>query len=203
VEVSFDRPLSDNDVNSLKLKITKDNDSEVTMTDWQAYNSRKSGSDRIVVVQFRTKSSAPELFRVGHVYESYTTGVASLQTSDDANRAYFAGTQAQDKAPYVTQAFATGKNTVKVIFSEPVVGVNETAFHIQQKDGDSVEIDYDELNDKNKVVTEVVLRLKGELQSGKSYAMTFIPDIIWDAAKWNGLKTKDGNDPYTVWFNGN
>lgn len=201
VEVTFDRPLTDYDVSNLKLAIVSDNGSGVSMNDWQANVRRKAGSDKAVTVQFRNKSSNPDLFKVGHVYEALVLGVVGLLTEDNANRSYFAGTEVANRAPYVTQVIVLNSKTVKVIFSEPVTNVNEPAFRIKEKDGVNVVIDYDELNDTGKIVTEVNLKLKDELQGNKAYAMTFQPNMIFDAPKWNDLQTIDGSQPFTVYFN--
>jgi hypothetical protein len=203
VEVTFDRTFTDSDVSNLKLVILSDNGSGVSMNDWQANVRRKAGSDKAVTVQFRNKSSNPVLFKVGHAYEARVTGVAGLMTDDDANRSYFAGTEVANRAPYVTQVNVLDRNTVKVIFSEPVTNVNEPAFRIKEKDGGNVDIDYDELNDTGKIVTEVNLKLKGELQGNKTYAMTFQPNIIVDAPGWNDLQTMDGSQQFIVYFYSN
>jgi methionine-rich copper-binding protein CopC len=202
VEASFSRALTDNDVNNLKLTLLSDNGNGVNLTDWQSYVRRKSGSDNVVTVQYRNKESNPNLFLPGHVYVSRVTGVVGLTTTNDANRAQFAGTLVVNREPFVTQVVALGRKQIKVIFSEPVKNVDEPAFRIVDKDGNQVTIDYDELNDKNKVVTEVTVRLIDELQAGKTYTMTFQPNIISDAAGWNGLKVTEGTGPYSVSFNG-
>jgi hypothetical protein len=200
VEVTFNRPLTDSDVNNLKVAILTDNGSGVSMTDWQAYNWRKAGSDRTVTVQFRNKASNPDLFLSGHVYVARVMGIAGLQTSNDADRLPFAGTEAYNKDPFVTQAVVINRKAIKVLFSEPVTNVNETAFRLQEKDGGFINIAYDELNDTGKVVNEVTLILKDELQANKTYILTFLPGIITDAPKWNGLKTTEGSQPYAVYF---
>jgi hypothetical protein len=203
VEVTFDRTFTDSDVSNLKLAILSDNGSGVSMNDWQANIRRKAGSDKVVTVQYRNKSSNPELFKAGHVYNARVTGVAGLLTDNDANRTDFAGTNVANRDPYVTQVIVVNRTTVKVIFSELVTNVNEPAFRIKEKDGGNLEIDYDELNDTGKVVTEVNLKLKGELQGNRTYAMTFQPNIIVDAPGWNGLQTMEGSQPFTVYFNTN
>ncbi|WP_373232838.1 Ig-like domain-containing protein [Cohnella sp.] len=200
VEVTFNRALTDSDVKNLKLAILTDNGSGVSMSDWQAYVQRQAGSDRTVTVQFRNKASNPDLFRAGHVYVARVTGVAGLQTSNDADRLPFAGTELSNRDPYVTQAIVINRKSIKVLFSEPVTNVNETAFRLQEKDGGSVRIAYDELNNTGKVVNEVILILDDELQANKTYILTFQPGIITDAAKWNGLKTMEGSQPFAVYF---
>jgi methionine-rich copper-binding protein CopC len=202
VEVSFSRALTDNDVNNLKLTLLSDNGNGVNLNDWQSYVRRKSGTDKVVTVQYRTKESNPNLFIPGHVYVSRVTGVTGLTTTGDTDRAPFAGTSIVNREPFVTQVVALGKKQIKVIFSEHVKNVDEPAFRIVDKDGNKVNIDFDELNDKNKVVTEVNVRLLDELQAGKTYTMTFQPNIITDAAGWNGLKVSEGSGPYSVSFNG-
>jgi hypothetical protein len=203
VEVTFSRTLTDSDVNNLKVAILTDNGSAVSMSDWQAYARRKAGSDRAVTVQFRNKESNPDLFRAGHVYVARITGVAGLQTANDTDRLPFAGTEVYNREPYVTQSVAINYKSIKVVFSEPVTNVNETAFRLQEKDGGIINIDYDELNDTGKVVNEVVLILKDELKANKTYILTFQSGIITDAPKWNGLKTTEGSQPFAVYFSVN
>jgi hypothetical protein len=203
VEVTFDRAITGSDVNNLKLAVLKDNGSQVSMTDWSAFVQWKPGSDRTVTVQFRNKSSNPDLFVTGHWYGARVSGVTGLVTVNDSNYKEFGGTVTDTWLPYVSQAVVLDSKRIKVVFSEPVKNVNETAFRIRVKDGDAVNIDYDELNDTNKIVTEVVLRLKNELEFNKNYEMSFQPNIITDAAGWNGLKTSDGSTPYIVSFRRN
>jgi hypothetical protein len=200
VEVAFNRTLTDSDVNNLKVTILTDNGSAVSMTDWQSYARRKAGSDRIVTVQFRNKESNPDLFRAGHVYIARVTGIAGLQTSNDTDRLPFAGTEVYNREPYVTQVVAINRKSIKVVFSEPVTNVNETAFRLQEKDGAFINIAYDELNDTGKVVNEVILILKDEMQANKTHILTFQSGIITDAPKWNGLKTTEGSQPFAVSF---
>jgi len=203
LEVSFDRTIKDSDVNSFKLTILKDNGSGVSMSDWSSFVQRTPGSDRAVTIQFRTKSSNPELFKTGHLYTARASGVTGLVTANEADQKEFAGTVIANPAPYVTQVVVINRKSVKVIFSEAVTKVDKSAFRIRERDGDAVGIDYDEVNDKGKIVNEVVLRLKDELQGNKGYEMSFQSNVITDAAGWNGLKTMEGSNPYVVYFNGN
>lgn len=202
IEVKFDRAITDTDIKNLKLYILKDNGKDLSMSGWSQAALRKD--DKTASVQFRTKDSAnPKLFVPGHYYLGSVTGVASLLTNDGENEITFAGITVNNPIPYVKEVKAIADNRVKVIFSEPVTNVDEVAFTIKQLDGVTIEIDYDELNDKSRIVTEVVLRLKDkfELKPGWEYRMTFNPNVITDAAGWNGLQTtKDNNEPYVVQF---
>ncbi|MCD9024884.1 Ig-like domain-containing protein [Cohnella silvisoli] len=202
LDVTFNRALTDTDVKNFKLTIINEDGTPVAWTDWQSYSRRKWGSDRAVTIQFRNKETNPNLFREGHVYVAKISGVAELVTTNNADRYTFAGTDIINRDPFVSQVIALGRKQIKVMFSEPVKNVDESAFRIREKDGGTVNIDFDELNDTGKVVTEVVLRLVDELQANKTYAMTFQPNIITDAAGWNGLKTSEGSNPYVVYFNG-
>jgi len=200
VEVLVSRTLSDADIGKLKLDILTDDGSNVSMTDWKWDVRRVAGNDKAVTVQFRNKSSNPDLFRSGHIYGARLSGVPGLETAGDADKAEFAGTVVANRLPYVKQAIAIGDDRVKVIFSEPVANVDETAFRISQTGGERIGIDYDELNNPDAVVTEVVLKLKDKLERGKTYTMGFNAGVIMDAPKWNGLQVADGDQPLVVNF---
>ncbi|WP_256761149.1 Ig-like domain-containing protein [Cohnella sp. WQ 127256] len=201
IEITFNRALSDTDVKNVKLTALTDNGEKVTMSDWDSYVQRKPGTDRTVIVQYRNKSSNPNLFQTGHVYTATLAGVSGLETSNGSNQAVFAGTNADNVSPYVTQVIAISRNSVKVIFSEPVTNVSARAFRIWNNDGNRVDIDRDALNEKGKVVNEIILPLNDELRGNSGYQMQFNPDVITDAAGWNGLKTMEGSNPYIAYFN--
>ncbi|QMV41138.1 Ig-like domain-containing protein [Cohnella cholangitidis] len=114
VEVTFNRSLTGNDLNNLKLTITKDNGNGISAKDWVAFVKPKAGNDNTYSVQYRTKESNPELFRPGHVYAGWVTGVSGLVVSNDADKQQFAGTDVANPVPYVTQAIALDRYTVKV-----------------------------------------------------------------------------------------
>jgi len=199
IEVGFNRAITDKDVTNLKLYVLKDNGSNVSMNEWSQFSMRKDNQSALV--QFRTKgSSNPELFKPGHYYLARVSGVASLVTSNDADELEFAGTGTDNPIPYVKEIKAIDDDRVKVIFSEPVTNVDESAFNIKQLDGKFVEIDYDEWNNRDGIYTEVVLKLKKEMTPGWEYRVTFNWGVITDAAKWNNLKTQDGGDPYAIVF---
>ncbi|RAP74669.1 Ig-like domain-containing protein [Paenibacillus montanisoli] len=199
--ISFTRAITDSDVNNLKVTIVTDNGAAVSMTGWSAFELRKPGTDKAVTVQFRNSDSNPALFRPGHVYVAAVTGVATLNTADHANQATFAGTDLENRIPYVTKAIPLSSTTVKVLFSEPVKNVSKAAFVIRETDGTVIGIESDGLNDTGKIVTEVVLKLSGSLKSDKKYEMTFQAGIT-DAAGWNRLQTQSGSDAYRVYFDG-
>ncbi|MCR2805648.1 Ig-like domain-containing protein [Paenibacillus soyae] len=202
IEVTFDRDIKDSDIGSLVVTILKDNGANVSMTGWSKYAVRKPGTNRVVVVQFRTGSdSNPALFQPGHVYTARVTGVSSLLTQDGANELTFAGTVAANEAPYAKQVIVMNRTTIKVVFSEPVKNVNETSFALQEQGGDAVGISHDELNNTGAVVTEVTLKLAKDLTPGRVYALTFKPGIT-DAAGFNGWKTKNGNEDISILFTG-
>jgi hypothetical protein len=202
VEISFNRAITSNDLKNLKLTVITDNGGSVSTSDWMVYVQQKAGNDKAFTFQFRTKAGNQNLFRAGHVYVGLVTGVSGMVTSDDADKLQFAGTVNINPDPFVTQVVVLGNKSVKVLFSEPVTNVNETAFNIRVKDGASIAI-VDELNDTGKIVTEFVIKLGVYLQSNTTYEMTFKPDIITDDPKSNWIKTKEGSEPYTVFFNGN
>jgi len=202
LDVIFNRSLSGLSIGSFNLDIETDNDQWVSMAGWKYYTVRKAGDDRTLRVQFRTNGeSNPSLFRQGHVYKAEVSGLKGLYTSNNANETLFAGTSATNPDPAAASAVATSSTTVKVIFSEPVKNVGKAAFKITDADGDTVSIASDNLGDKTKVVSEVVLNLGRELRSGVTYRMTFNSGIT-DAAGWNPLRTKDGSDAYRITFSG-
>lgn len=202
VEIGFNRAITDADVAKLKVYLLSDNGNDVSMADWSQAALRKD--DKTVTVQFRTKTNAnPKLFVPGHYYLAKVDGVASLATSDDQDEREFAGISVDNPVPYVKEIYAIGEDRVKVVFSEPVRGVDETAFAIRQLDGKNVAIDYDEVNDTNKIVTEAVLRLKDDMPWDWQYIVTFKPNVITDTAKFNGLKTTDGDKPIEIMYKAN
>jgi len=202
LDVFFNRSLSGISLGSFNLEIETDNEQWVSMSGWRYYTVRKAGDDRTLRVQFRTTGdSNPSLFRQGHVYKAEVSGLKGLYTASNANETLFAGTSVTNPDPIVTSAVATSSTTVKVTFSEPVKNVSKAAFNIADADGDAVSIASDQLGDKTKVVTEVVLNLGRELRAGVTYRMTFNSGIT-DTAGWNPLRIKDGSDPYRVTFGG-
>lgn len=202
IEVGFNRGISDADVAKLKVYLLSDNNNDVSMADWSQAVLRKD--DKTVTVQFRTKGNAnPRLFVPGHYYLAKVDGVAALEKSDDQDEREFAGISLDNPIPYVKEVYAIDDNRVKVVFSEPVRGVDESAFAIRQLDGKNVPIAFDEVNDANKIVTEAVLRLQDDMPWDWEYIVTFKPNVITDTAKFNGLKTADGDKPIEIKFKAN
>lgn len=204
VELTFNRPLSDADAGGVKLGSMTDNGAAMSMTDWSAFVQRKPGSDRAVTIQYRTKSSGnPDLFRSGHVYTARVSGIAGLNAAGGADTAVFAGTVVDNAIPFVAQATALDRNTVKVVFSEPVKNVKASAFQIREIDGRGrdIDIDYVDQGDPGKIVTEAVLKLDDELRANRRYELIFRANSVTDAAGWNGWKTKEGDKEFAVRFN--
>jgi methionine-rich copper-binding protein CopC len=201
LEVLFNRALTDNDVTGLRVPGVTDNGSNVSLTEWKTFVQRKPGGDRTVTVQIRTSDSSPALFRPGHVYTARITGVANLDTTNNANQQTFAGTEVENRDPYVTNVVPLIRTSVKVVFSEPVKNVSKAAFQIRLQDGAIIDIESDGLNNTGKIVTEVILKLQDNLEAGKKYVMTFQPGIT-DAAGWNGLQIKEGTLVISVVFDG-
>ncbi|MFC4600148.1 Ig-like domain-containing protein [Cohnella hongkongensis] len=201
VELVFNRALSDADAGGVKLGGMTVNGAALSMSDWSAFVQRKPGTDRAVTIQYRTKSSGnPDLFRSGHYYTARVSGIAGLNTAGGADTAAFAGTIADNAVPFVTQAVALDRSTVKVLFSEPVKNVKASAFRIRTAEGRERDFESAEPGDPGKIVTEAVLKLDGELRSGRAYELIFRPNAVTDAAGWNGWKTKEGDREYTVRF---
>ncbi|RIX50250.1 hypothetical protein D3P08_20575 [Paenibacillus nanensis] len=202
IEVTFDRDITDSDIGSLVVTILKDNGANVSMSGWSKYAVRKSGANKVVSVQFRTGTDPnPALFQPGHVYSARVTGVSSLLTQDGANDTTFAGTVAANEIPYAKQVVVVNRSTIKVLFSEPVKNVNEPYFVLNEQGGSAVGISHDELNNTGAVVTEVTLKLSKDMTPGQVYVLTFKPGIT-DAAGFNGWKTKNGNEDYSILFTG-
>lgn len=202
IEVTFDRDIQDSDIGSLVVTILKDNGANVSMSGWSKYAVRKSGTNKVVSVQFRTGTDPnPALFQPGHVYTARVTGVSSLLTQDGANDTTFAGTIAANEIPYAKQVVVVNRSTIKVLFSEPVKNVNEPYFVLNEQGGSAVGISHDELNNTGAVVTEVTLKLSKDMTPGQVYVLTFKPGIT-DAAGFNGWKTKNGNEDYSILFTG-
>ncbi|CAM3649395.1 Ig-like domain-containing protein [Cohnella lubricantis] len=203
VQVTFNRALYDEDVRQLRLAVVKDNGQDLSNNGWQSYVSRKSGSDNIVTVQFRTdKSNNPALFLPSHVYTGKVSGINGLVTKDGADQKPFAGTETANRAPYVTQAKALNRGAVQVTFSEPVRNIGPEGFRIFRNDGHELVVGSDSLNNRGAIVTEAVLYLEDDLQSGYTYRLQPQASIT-DAAGWNAIQTRtsDGN-PYEVTFAG-
>ncbi|RKP44288.1 hypothetical protein D7Z26_26855 [Cohnella endophytica] len=200
IEVTFDRPLSNDDINRISLAGLKDNGSDVNLKDWADYAILKPGTDRTATIQFRTKESNPALFLSGHLYTARIAGLVALQSDNNSDQADFGGTVVDNPIPFASQTYMMDRKTVKVVFSEPVTNVNVSAFRIREKGGDWIDIAYVENGDPKKIVTEVVLKLSNELKSSKVYELSFQSGIT-DAATWNGLKTMDGAQPYVLNFN--
>ncbi|WP_308633921.1 Ig-like domain-containing protein [Paenibacillus silvisoli] len=201
LSISFTRAITDSDVTNLKATILTDNGAAVSTAGWSAFELRKPGTDKAVTVQFRNSDSNPALFKPGHVYVAAVTGVSTLITANQANQETFAGTDLENRIPYVKEAVPLSSTTVKVLFSEPVRNISKAAFVIRQNDGTVIGIESDGLNDTGKIVTEVVLKLSDSLKSDKKYEMTFQAGIT-DAAGWNGMQTKSGSNAYKVYFSG-
>lgn len=202
IEITFDRDIKDADIGSLVVTILKDNGVNVSITGWSKYAVRKTGTNRVVAVQFRTGTDPnPGLFHPGHVYTARVTGVSSLISQDGANESAFAGTIVANEAPYAKQVIVLNRTTIKVVFSEPVKNVNEPYFVMKEQGGDAVGISHDELNNTGAVVTEVTLKLSKDMTPGRVYYLSFKPGIT-DAAGFNGWKTKNGNEDISLLFTG-
>ncbi|RJX40510.1 hypothetical protein D3P09_00345 [Paenibacillus pinisoli] len=202
IEISFDRDISDADVNALGVAILKDNGSSINNNGWSKYAVRKAGTNRVVIVQLRTGTDPnPNLFQAGHVYTARVTGVTSLHTLEAANETTFAGTVTANDLPYAKQVVVLNRSTIKVIFSEPVKNVSAQYFTLKERDGDAVAISGDDLNNSNAIVTEVTLKLSKDLTAGKVYELGFKPGIT-DSAGFNGWKTKNGNEDINILFTG-
>jgi hypothetical protein len=192
LEVTFNRGLSDTDVSRLRVTVLTDNNNGYSMSGWQSFNMRKGGTDRAVLIQYRNRDPHPQFFMSGHVYLARVTGVAKLVTANNADLVAFGGTNVTNVDPYVTQVIATSKNTVKIVFSEPVKHVSEKAFRVREKDGDYLTILDDTVGNTNAVVTDVTLVLKDSFEKNRLYVMSFLPGFITDAAGWNGLSIPQG-----------
>ncbi|MFC5406991.1 Ig-like domain-containing protein [Cohnella soli] len=201
IEVTFDRPVTGTDVNNARIVSLLDGDANVSLTDWTDYSTMKPGTDRVVIMQFRTKSPNPVLFVTGHTYTARVSGIVGLETEGNADTAVFAGTVKENLNPFVAQVYLTDRRTVKVVFSEPVTNVKTEAFRIRERGGDWVNVTGIDNGDPNKVVTDISLKLGSDLKNGSVYELSFQGGIVTDAAKWNELKTTEGGQPFVLSFN--
>lgn len=199
LNIRFDHKVSAGNLSKLNVKITSENGPAISMANWKYFIRQKD--DQTAFVQFRTDESNPTLFRQGGVYSATVTGLPGLILNNEANEMLFAGTGVLNKAPYVTKAVPVNATSIKVSFSELVKNVSRAAFVIREENGDRIDVTGVQQVDTGDVVNQVVLNLGTELESGKTYIMSFNSGIT-DAAGWNGLKIKEGDDPYTVRFTG-
>jgi methionine-rich copper-binding protein CopC len=203
LELLFNRTVSEEEVAKIGTAVLTDNGSAVSMNGWQSYKVRKSGNDRIAVVQFRTSGDAnPHLFKPAHLYNIRVAGLAYLETQNAANEDQVAGTQTDNPIPEVSQAAALSASTIRIQFSEPVKNVSEIAFLLNKKDGTKIRISGDSLNNTGRVATEVVLTLTDMLERGTEYVLTFRGGTVTDAAGWNGFRTRSGDQDFAVIFRG-
>ncbi|WP_337103737.1 Ig-like domain-containing protein [Paenibacillus sp. YIM B09110] len=202
IEVDFNRSLAGISLSTIDIDIVTDNGNSVSMSGWRVYTSLKPGDDTIIRVQFATRDNGnPSLFKQGHVYVAKVTGLPGLETANNANSARFAGVDEANGAPYVTRIVPVNATAVTVYFSEPVKNVSADSFRLKDDRDDAGRINSDQLNDKNRIVTEATLNLGDRLTNGIVYRMSFVSGIT-DAAGWNGLVTKQGDSPYVVSFQG-
>lgn len=202
LDLYFNRSLDNIDLSGLKIDIVSDNGSSVSMFDWRYYFVIKQGDDRTIRVQFRkTDQPNPSLFKEGHVYVARITGIPGLKTSNDENSKYFAGLNETNSLPIVTKVVPVNDTAITVHFSEPVKNVSAASFRLMDGDGTTVKIASDQLNDRNKIVTQVTLNLEAKLVAGKTYRLGG-GEGITDGAGWNGLITQTDSKPYLVSFQG-
>lgn len=202
IDIDFSRSLSGISLSNIDIDIVSDNGSSVSMSGWRIYSSVKSNDDSMLRVQFATRNDGnPSLFKQGHVYVVKVTGLPGLDTANGANTARFAGVDTANGDPYVTRIVPVNESAVTVYFSEPVKNVSADNFRLRDEDNESVRINGDQLNDKNKIVTEVTLNLGDKLKNGETYRMSFVSGMT-DAAGWNGVVTEQGGSPYVVSFQG-
>lgn len=200
--LNFNRSLAGVNLSELRFDILSDNSSSFSMSGLRYYTSTVQGDDRALRIQFaRTDNTTTSIFKQGHVYEAMLTGLAGLKTSNNDNRKRFAGVDQSNSNPYVTKIVAVNSTAVTVYFNEPVKNVSFNSFLLTDDKDRSMRITSDQLNDKNKIVTQVTLNLDTALEAGKTYRMSFYSGIT-DAAGWNGMKTTDGSDAFRIAFQG-
>lgn len=201
-DVYFNRSLTGISLSELSLDIVSDNGSPVSMSGWQYSFTEKKGEDRALRFQLRRSDNAnPALFVEGHVYAARITGLPGLLTSGNDNIRQFAGIDERNRLPEVTKAEAVNESSVTVYFSEPVKNVSAVSFRLTDEDGKTIQIAGDQLNDRNKIVTQVTLNLETKLEAGKTYRLGGGGDVT-DAPGWNGLLTEKDSKPYEVAFKG-
>jgi hypothetical protein len=202
LDLYFNRSLDNFDLSGLKIEIVTDNGSSVSMSDWRYYLVIKQGDDRTIRIQFRkTDQPNPSLFKEGHVYEARITGISGLKTSNNENSKRFAGINETNRLPIVTNVVPVNTTAVTVHFSEAVKNVSPASFRLLDEAGNTLKIASDQLNDRNKIVTQVTLNLEAKLVAGKTYRLGG-GEGITDGAGWNGLITQKDSKPYLVSFLG-
>ncbi|MFC5471430.1 Ig-like domain-containing protein [Cohnella suwonensis] len=201
IEATFDRPVTGSDASNARIVSLLDGDSNVSLTDWADYSALKPGTDRVIVMQFRTKSPDPALFLTGRTYTARLSGIVGLETEGNGDEAVFAGTVKDNLNPFAAQTYATDRRTVRVVFSEPVTNVKPEAFRIRERGGDWVNVTGIDNGDPNKIFTEISLKLGSDLKGGTVYELSFQGGIVTDAAKWNEMKTAEGGQPFILSFN--
>jgi methionine-rich copper-binding protein CopC len=202
LDLYFNRSLDNFDLSGLKIEIVTDNGSSVSISDWRYYFVIKQGDDRTIRIQFRkTDQPNPSLFKEGHVYEARITGISGLKTSNNENSKRFAGINETNRLPIVTNVVPVNTTAVTVHFSEAVKNVSPASFRLLDEAGNTLKIASDQLNDRNKIVTQVTLNLEAKLVAGKTYRLGG-GEGITDGAGWNGLITQKDSKPYLVSFLG-
>lgn len=201
IDIRFTKEIPAAQVQNLRAAITADNGSPVSRSGWSD-DVRQMSDRKVIRVQYRIKDNQnPGLFLEGRVYDVVITGVKDLNTSGGANKKQFAGTPVQNPVPFVTKVEAVNSTSVKVYFSEPVKNIQAKSFKIKSADGSAMTVTGDALNNRNTIVTDVILYLKQQLQAGAAYTMTFDYGVT-DAAGFNPLRGAKQSDPYSVDFIG-
>ncbi|HOM43883.1 MAG TPA: hypothetical protein PK481_10140, partial [Bacillota bacterium] len=83
-------------------------------------------------LQFKTdKDNNPDVFEAGILFEAEVINIDRLNSKDDANVETFAGTSNPNEEPEVLDVIALNSTAVEVLFSEPVKGITDTRFEIE------------------------------------------------------------------------
>lgn len=202
VELVFDRSLAGMHIGGTAVKVLSVSGSSISTSSWRAYVHRMPGDDRRLIVQHRTTDHAnPALFRPGNVYVLQVSGIPGLRTADKANEFRIAGTDTKNAEPGAIHASAVNKRAVMITFSEQVKQVTKASFRVHDSKGKELEVSGVQMIGSGSIVTQATINLSADLADNEFYRVSFASGIV-DAAGWNGLRLKNGNEPYTISFTG-
>jgi trimeric autotransporter adhesin len=194
IDLIFDRELTQTEANAVSASVTG-------VTTSAAYVELQENK-KVVRVQYRTTASGnPDLFTSGTVYNVVVTGPALLETpvaANNNNTKAFAGTNVTNAAPEILAVSTIDSTTIKVTFSEPVKGINNSAFTFEGYTGT---ISATSVADANTVVKEATLYLSTPTTQGEVYKIVPTASID-DAAGYNDIKLTSGSTTLKYQFAG-
>jgi len=153
----------------------------------------KLENKNILRVQFKSGATAnPTLFEAGKIYTLTVdnTDITNLHADAGSGVKVFSGNGVANTIPAIATVVPVNSTAVKVIFTEPVTGVNAADFDINNTTTPgALTIAGDQLNDATAVVSEVILNLTTPLVQGNVYELVLdAATNITDAATFNAIK---------------